>query len=72
MKTGLFGRTDIKSRAICHHVYYIGDGDPNRAFVALDVQILEGRTDETKSQIAEATLEVMKEAFPEKPPATHL
>ncbi len=65
MATGLFTLADIKSRAIRHEQYLIGDGDPARAFVTLNVQILEGRSDEVKAQISEAALEVLKRAFPE-------
>jgi len=65
MATGLFTLADIKSRAIRHEQYVIGDGDTERAFVTLNVQILEGRSDEVKAQISEAALEVLKRAFPE-------
>ncbi len=63
--TGLFTLADIKSRAVRHEQYVIGDGDPERAFVTLNIQILEGRSDEVKAQISEAALEVLKRAFPE-------
>ncbi len=65
MATGLFTLADIKSRAIRHEQYVIGDGDPERAFVTLNIQILQGRSDEVKAQISEAALEVLKRAFPE-------
>ncbi len=65
MATGLFNLADIKSRAIRHEQYFIGDGDPERAFVTLNIQILEGRSDEVKAQIGAAALEVLKRAFPE-------
>ncbi|PKN30109.1 MAG: 5-carboxymethyl-2-hydroxymuconate isomerase [Deltaproteobacteria bacterium HGW-Deltaproteobacteria-21] len=65
MATGLFTLTDIKSRVLRHEQYFIGDGDPDRAFVTLNVQILQGRSDEVKAQISEPALQVLKRAFPE-------
>ena len=62
--TGLFKAADIKSRAVRHGVFVIGDGSPDQAFVTLNVQILSGRTDEVKAQLSEALLEVLAEAFP--------
>ena len=65
MATGVFTLADIKSRAIRHEEYFIGDGDPERAFVTLNVQILVGRSDDVKALITEAATEVLKRAFPE-------
>jgi 5-carboxymethyl-2-hydroxymuconate isomerase len=65
MATGVFNLDDIKSRAIRHEEYFLGDGDPERAFVTLNVQILSGRSDDVKAQITEAAIEVLKRSFPE-------
>lgn len=65
MATGLFVLEDIKSRVVRHEQYLVGNGDPARAFVTLNVQILGGRSDEVKAQISEAALEALKRAFPE-------
>jgi 5-carboxymethyl-2-hydroxymuconate isomerase len=62
--TGLFEEADIKSRLVQHSVFVVGDGDPNRAFVTLNVQILGGRTDEVKTQLSEALLPVLARHFP--------
>ena len=62
--TGLFSEEDIKSRVIRHDTFRVADGAPDRAFVTLDVQILEGRTDEVKTRISEALLPVLAGAFP--------
>ena len=64
MGTGLFVLSDIKSRVIKHEQYFVGDGHDNQAFVTLDVQILTGRSDEVKSQISQAALPILAEAFP--------
>ncbi len=61
--TELFSLADIKSRVIVHQDYVIGDGDPSRAFVALDIAILTSRPEKVKQQISELALEVLKEAF---------
>ena len=65
MATGLFTLADIKSRAVRHEQFLIGDGDPARVFVTLTVQILDGRSDAVKAQISEAALEVLARHFPE-------
>lgn len=61
--TGLFVRADIKSRVVEHDRYVIGDGSPDRAFITLEVQILAGRSDALKAQLAEAALELLSRAF---------
>jgi 5-carboxymethyl-2-hydroxymuconate isomerase len=62
--TGLFTAADIKSRALRHPTFAIGDGAADQAFVTLNVQILSGRTDEVKAQLSEALLPVLARAFP--------
>jgi 5-carboxymethyl-2-hydroxymuconate isomerase len=66
--TGLFSEADIKSRAVRHGVFVVGDKEadtgPERAFVSLNVQILSGRPDEVKAQLSEALLPVLARAFP--------
>ena len=62
--TGLFTAGDIKSRAVQHRTFVIGDDAPDQAFVTLNVQILGGRTDEVKAQLSEALLPVLTSAFP--------
>ncbi|MBX7221715.1 MAG: 5-carboxymethyl-2-hydroxymuconate Delta-isomerase [Blastocatellia bacterium] len=62
--SGLFQRADIKSRVVCHSLYVIGDGDPKRAFVTLNLQILSGRTDEQKTSLSQACLTILQRTFP--------
>jgi 5-carboxymethyl-2-hydroxymuconate isomerase len=64
MATGEFTLADIKSRAVRHEQFLIGDGDPARVFVALTVQILSGRSDEAKARISEALLDVLARHYP--------
>ena len=62
--TGLFKAADIKSRFVQHGVFAMGDGSPGQAFVTLNIQILDGRTDAVKAGISEALLPVLTGAFP--------
>ena len=61
--TGVFNLMDIKSRAIEHDLYVVADGDPNRAFAALTINIFSGRPDDVKANIAESALQLLKDAF---------
>ena len=61
--TGVFNLLDIKSRAIEHDVFVVADGDPNRAFVALTINIFSGRPDDVKANIAESALQLLRDAF---------
>lgn len=61
--TGLFVRADIKTRVVEHERYVIDDGAPDRAFVTLEVQMLGGRSDAQKAQVADAALDLLSRAF---------
>ncbi len=61
--TGLFDFNDIKSRIIVHNEFYIGDGNTERAFVSLAVEILSGKDEDTKKRIAEDCLKVLETNF---------
>jgi 5-carboxymethyl-2-hydroxymuconate isomerase len=63
--TGEFTLADIKSRAVRHEQFLIGDGDPARVFVTLTVQILGGRSDEVKARISDGLLAVLARHYPE-------
>jgi 5-carboxymethyl-2-hydroxymuconate isomerase len=62
--TGLFREADIKSRVIRPEAFRVADGAPDRAFVALNLQILAGRSDEVKAQVSDALMGVLASAFP--------
>ncbi|MFN2443109.1 MAG: 5-carboxymethyl-2-hydroxymuconate Delta-isomerase [Thermoanaerobaculia bacterium] len=61
--TGEFRIEDIKSRAIRHETFAVAEGDADRSFVTLDIQILEGRSDAAKEGLSFAVLEVLQKAF---------
>ncbi len=62
--TGLFVLDDIKSRVVRRDDFLVGDGRGDRAFVALEIQILSGRPDEVKGEICDAALQMLVRAFP--------
>jgi 5-carboxymethyl-2-hydroxymuconate isomerase len=64
MASGLFTLADIKTRAIKHECFVIGDGSDDQAFVTLNIQVLSGRADEVKAEISDRVLQVLVEAFP--------
>jgi 5-carboxymethyl-2-hydroxymuconate isomerase len=63
--TELFSLNDIKSRAVKHDDFFIGDGDASRAFVALTIQILSGRSGDVKADISRRAFEFLKQTYPQ-------
>jgi 5-carboxymethyl-2-hydroxymuconate isomerase len=61
--TGLFKLADIKSRAVRHDLFIVGDGARDRAFVTMNVSIFGGRDDATKAQISQGVLQVLEQHF---------
>lgn len=53
VETGVFPLGGIRSRAMCHQEYRIADGDPDNAFVYLDVRVGRGRKPEVLQQACE-------------------
>lgn len=70
--TGLFREEDLKSRVILHRTYRVADGAPDRAFVTLDLQIMEGREDEVKARLSDLLMPVLAKAFPRTSAAMRL
>lgn len=70
--TGHFQEADLKSRVVLHRTFRVADGAPDRAFVTLDAQILDGRSDEVKAQISEVLMAVLAPAFPRTSAAMRL
>ncbi|OGU55903.1 MAG: hypothetical protein A2V66_18300 [Ignavibacteria bacterium RBG_13_36_8] len=64
-ETKMFSLNDIKSRIIVHDDYCVGDGDPSRAFVTLNVSIISGRDSDTKKIISDLCLDLLKKHFSE-------
>ena len=61
--TGQFERANIKSRAVEHDVFVVGDGAPERAFVALEIGILDGRSDEVKASLSQSAVDLLARHF---------
>ena len=61
--TGEFSISDFKSRAICHDHFVIADGDRNKTFVALEICILDGRSDQIKTKISDIAMQLLERYF---------
>jgi len=70
--TGAVNLKGIKSRAICHTDYRIADGDPNYAFVHVNLLIREGRPLEIQKEAAQRVMEVLKTTFGQRFESGHL
>ncbi len=53
----------IKSRALCHDIFYIGDGSADNAFIYLHLAILSGREGALKARIGESLLDYTRGFF---------
>jgi len=67
VNVGAIAIGNCKSRARCLDIYYIGDGEPQHAFVHLVIRLIEGRSVELKRQIGRECLEVLEEFFTPSP-----
>ena len=54
---------NCKSRARAAEHYYIGDGNPDNAFIHLDVEFVRGRSAEVKQAIGRECLELVKRYY---------
>ena len=54
---------NCKSRAYAASHCYIGDGNPDNAFIHLDVEFVEGRSDEVKRSIGHECLELLQRHY---------
>jgi 5-carboxymethyl-2-hydroxymuconate isomerase len=61
--TGAINLKGIKSRAIRHTEYRIADGNPDYAFVHVNLLIREGRSIEIQKEAARRVMGVLKETF---------
>jgi 5-carboxymethyl-2-hydroxymuconate isomerase len=61
--TGAINLKGLKSRAIQHSQYRIADGDPDYAFVHVNLLIREGRPLEVQKDAAQRVMAVLKETF---------
>jgi len=60
---GAFAIDDIKSRAIRHDWYAVGDRNPHNAFVHVQLSILEGRSEEVRDAAGAAVMAIVREAY---------
>lgn len=64
--TGAINLKGLKSRTVRHTEYRIADGNPDYAFVHVNLLIREGRPDEVQKKMTERVLNVLKETFGER------
>lgn len=63
--TKSFSLNDIKSRTVVHRDYLVGNGDTDRAFVALTISFLSGKKAEFKKNISRECMNILIKSFPE-------
>ena len=61
--TGAVNLKGLKSRAVRHSEYRIADGNPDYAFVQVNLLIKEGRPAEIQRDFAQRVMAVLKETF---------
>jgi len=64
--TGAINLKGLKSRAIRHTEYRIADGNPEYAFVHVNLLIREGRPVDVQKDASQRVLKVLKETFGER------
>ena len=70
--TGAINLKGLKSRAVRHSEYRIADGNPDYAFVHVNLLIREGRPPEVQSEFARRVMAVLKETFGDRFENSHL
>jgi 5-carboxymethyl-2-hydroxymuconate isomerase len=61
--TGAINLKGLKSRVIRHSEYRIADGNPDYAFVQVNLLIKEGRPPDVQREFAQRVMAVLEEAF---------
>ena len=64
--TGAINLKGLKSRAVRHSEYRIADGNPEYAFVHVNLLIREGRPIEVQKDASQRVMAVLKETFGER------
>ncbi len=62
--SGLFGESDIKTRALRLDCWQVGIESTPRAFAHVRIALLSGRTDEERKALAEAVLAALQPRVP--------
>jgi 5-carboxymethyl-2-hydroxymuconate isomerase len=70
--TGAINLKGLKSRAVRQSEYRIADGNPEYAFVHVDLLIREGRPLEVQKDASQRVLAVLKETFGQRLKSGHL
>jgi 5-carboxymethyl-2-hydroxymuconate isomerase len=70
--TGAINLKGLKSRAVRHGEYRIADGNPDYAFVHVNLFIREGRPPEVQRELAQRVMAVLKETFGDRFDNSHL
>lgn len=61
--TGAINLKGLKSRAVRHSDYRIADGNPEYAFVHVNLLIREGRPIEIKKEVSQRIMKVLEDTF---------
>ena len=70
--TGAINLKGIKSRSVCHTEYRVADGNPNYAFVHVNLLIREGRPLKVQEDIARRVMAALRETFGDRFEKEHL
>lgn len=70
--TGAISLKGLKSRAVRRNEYRIANGNPDYAFVHVNLLIREGRPPEVQSDMAQRVMAVLKETFGDRFEHCHL
>lgn len=54
----------LKGRAVCHDNYFIGDGAADRAFIYLQISLLDGRDLAVRKSLGEQAFAHLRASFP--------
>jgi 5-carboxymethyl-2-hydroxymuconate isomerase len=65
LASGAFEKGGVRTRAISQDLYVVADGDPDNAFIHVDMRIAPGRSAETKKQVAQSILDVLRDRMKE-------
>lgn len=58
---GAFEKGGVRTRAIPQDLYVVADGDPDNSFIHVEMRIAPGRSPETRKQVSQSILDVIRE-----------
>lgn len=61
LANGAFETGGVRTRAISQDLYVVADGDPGNGFIHVDMRIAPGRSAETRKQVAQSILDVLRD-----------